>query len=58
MRLTVECDGTARPMSQDGGTPLHRAAESGRTECVKALLEHGAEVNAKHGVRRIVLCSE
>ena len=28
-------------------TPLHLAANSGSVECVNALLQHGADVNAK-----------
>jgi hypothetical protein len=32
-------------------TPLHRAACFGHTECVRLLLEHGADKEAKDNVR-------
>ena len=36
---------------QDGGTPLHRAAESGSEEGVRALVEWKADVNARDQVQ-------
>ena len=37
--------------SQNGKTALMHAAEEGQTACVTALLDGGAEVNAKDKVR-------
>jgi ankyrin repeat protein len=39
-------------------TALHFAAENGHIESVKLLLEHGADINAKEGLRdmRIMIC--
>ena len=37
--------------AQDGDTPLHTAAFSGHLECVRLLLERGADKDAKTKVR-------
>ena len=33
-------------LPQHGWTPLHRAAETGSLECMKLLIQHGANVDA------------
>ena len=33
--------------SQDGRTPLHKAVYKGKVECVKVLVEAGANIEAK-----------
>jgi ankyrin repeat protein len=38
--------------SQIGQTPLHAAAGSNRLACAQALMQRGADVNAKSNVRR------
>ncbi len=38
-----------------GRTPLHRAAEAGRTEVVQLLIDKGADVNARDGVNNTPL---
>ncbi|XP_060103420.1 ankyrin repeat domain-containing protein 53 [Heteronotia binoei] len=44
--------------SQNGVSPLHKAASEGRTDCVKVLIEAGADVHAKdnEGQEPIDLC--
>lgn len=37
----------------DGGTALHESCELSNVESVRLLLEHGADPNAVHGVRKI-----
>ena len=37
---------------QDGETPLHVAAEQGKSEVVTKLLDSGAEVDMKNNVRK------
>ncbi len=39
--------GPAMTWAEDGWTPLHRAAQMGKTETVRALVEAGAAVNAR-----------
>ena len=39
------------PLRQGAYTPLHYAAYRGHSECVKALLEAGADKDAKNQVR-------
>jgi hypothetical protein len=39
-------------LSQIGQTPLHAAAGSNRLACAQALMQRGADVNAKSNVRR------
>jgi ankyrin repeat protein len=39
------------PFSQDGETPLHKAAEKDRTEVMQILVAAGANVNAVNKVR-------
>ena len=44
-------------MMQTKWTPLHRAAESGQTDAIGALVKAGADVNAQTLVRRHPLCT-
>ena len=39
--------------SQTGGTALISAAEKGHTECVRLLVESGADKDAADNVRRV-----
>jgi len=45
---------TALTHTQDGTTALMCAAQDGHTDCLKALLEAGADKEAKSSVRLIV----
>ena len=40
------------PRVQDGDTPLHEAARNGKAEAAAALLQAGADINAKDNVSR------
>ena len=41
-------------MGQDGYTPLHGAADNGRTEIASLLLGHGADINSNSWVSMLV----
>ena len=43
--------------TQGGSTALIRAAHEGRTDCVRLLLEAGAEKDAQNYVRAIKCCT-
>ena len=45
-RMLLERGAVVNARCRDGMTPLHWAAQEGRTEFVRLLLEHGADVNA------------
>jgi hypothetical protein len=46
-------DAAPRAVAQDGNTPLHQAALYGDVECVRLLLQLGADKNAKNNVRAL-----
>lgn len=50
-------DLTRSPVLQHGKTPLHTAALSGATECIKILVENGADVDAVTSVHSIAACA-
>jgi hypothetical protein len=45
--ILKECPDAATAQDRDGATALHYAAESGNREIVKALLDAGADINAR-----------
>ncbi len=53
-KALLKAGANAKAMGDYYGTPLHRAASKGKAELVKALIEAGANVNAKikSGLRR------
>ena len=40
---------------QDGATALMKASKAGKVECVKVLLDRGAEVNMQHKVSGVII---
>ena len=44
----------ARNAWQHGYTPLATAAYNGKVDCIRALVELGADVNAKNNVRALL----
>ena len=48
IRILLEYDSPIDPTDRSKTTPLHLASSNGHTDCVKVLLEMGADVNIKN----------
>ncbi|MBM3808432.1 MAG: hypothetical protein FJW22_09590 [Acidimicrobiia bacterium] len=51
LQALIKAGADIKTGTNNGTTPLMAAAASGRLDAVRVLLEHGADVNAKDGVR-------
>jgi len=51
LQALIKAGADTKTGTNNGTTPLMAAAASGRLDAVRVLLEHGADVNAKDGVR-------
>ncbi|HCR38575.1 MAG TPA: hypothetical protein DIV80_03745 [Synergistaceae bacterium] len=53
-RTLIEAGADVNAKDIQGWTPLHEAAEAGRTDIVQLLLDHGADVNARASIQNEV----